>query len=251
MGIIDIPMVKIDWLTFSYGRKKPLFDNFSLSLQAGKAVGLLGRNGTGKSTLLYLMCGLLHPKKGRIEFKGMDVTRCGVEMLSNVFLVPEEFSLPNISLRKYVELYAPFYPAFSDNLLQSCLRNFDLEDDIRLGELSMGQKKKAFMAFALAANTALLLLDEPTNGLDIPSKIQFRKVVADCMNDERTLVISTHQVLDIDKLLTHLVMIDNAKLLLDEDVSTIIEKTGKPLDIEQLFNDIIYNRETLQELFKK
>ena len=234
-------MIKIDRMSFGYGRKRLLFDGFSLRLGAGNVVGLLGKNGTGKSTLLYLVCGLLRPQKGRIVFKGMNVGGHPSEMLSDVFFVPEEFSLPDIRISQYVKLNSPFYPCFSDETLRRCLSDFELEGDLRLGELSMGQKKKAFMSFALATNTSLLLMDEPTNGLDIPSKCQFRKVVSDGMNEGRTIVVSTHQVADIASLLNHIVIIDDSRLLLDMSVRDITEKLGysAPLDVELLFNKIV------------
>ena len=125
---------------------------------------------------------------------------------------------------QYVKLNAPFYPNFSDELLRSCLCDFDMNEDIHLGELSMGQKKKAFMCFALATNTSLLVMDEPSNGLDIPSKSQFRKVIASGMTDEKAVIISTHQVRDIDSLLDHVLIMDRSELLLNESVSNICEK---------------------------
>ena len=99
-----------------------------------------------------------------------------------------------------------------------------MNEDIHLGELSMGQKKKAFMCFALATNTSLLVMDEPSNGLDIPSKSQFRKVIASGMTDEKSVIISTHQVRDIDSLLDHVVIIDGTLVLLNASVKTICDK---------------------------
>ena len=218
-------MIEVKNLSFSYGRRKAkVLDDFSLTLDKGSAYGLLGKNGTGKSTLLYLMAGLLHPQKGNVLYKGVDVKKRYPNTLQEMFLVPEEFVLPNVSLRQYVKLNAPFYPSFSDEMLRACLRDFDMSEDIHLGELSMGQKKKAFMCFALATNTPLLMMDEPTNGLDIPSKSQFRKVIASGMTDEKAVIISTHQVRDIDSLLDHLLIMDGSNLLLDASVSAICEK---------------------------
>ena len=218
-------MIEVKNLSFSYGRRKAkVLDDFSLTLDKGSAYGLLGKNGTGKSTLLYLMAGLLHPQKGNVLYKGVDVKKRYPYTLQEMFLVPEEFVLPNVSLRQYVKLNAPFYPSFSDEMLRACLRDFDMSEDIHLGELSMGQKKKAFMCFALATNTPLLMMDEPTNGLDIPSKSQFRKVIASGMTDEKAVIISTHQVRDIDSLLDHLLIMDGSNLLLDASVSAICEK---------------------------
>ena len=218
-------MIEVENLSFSYGRRKSkVLEDFSMKLDKGSVYGLLGKNGTGKSTLLYLMAGLLRPQTGNVLYKGVDVKKRYPDTLQDMFLVPEEFALPNVSLKQYVKLNAPFYPNFSDELLNTCLRDFDMNEDIHLGELSMGQKKKAFMCFALATNTSLLMMDEPTNGLDIPSKSQFRKVIASGMSDDKAVIISTHQVRDIDSLLDHVLILDGSKLLLNESVATICEK---------------------------
>ncbi len=218
-------MIEVSNIRFSYGRRTaPVFEDFSLSLREGCIYGLLGKNGTGKSTLLYMMSGLLFPQAGEVIFDGNPVAKRSPEVLEDIFLVPEEFDLPAMRLSKYVRINAPFYPHFSEEILYECLKDFDLSADIRLGELSMGQKKKAFMSFALATNTRLLLMDEPTNGLDIPSKSQFRKVVVRHMNDSRTLVISTHQVRDVDMLLDHVAIIDGKRLLLNRSIADICSR---------------------------
>ena len=218
-------MIDVNNVSFSYGRKKSkVLDGFSMQLEKGAVYGLLGKNGTGKSTLLYLMAGLLRPQTGKVLYKGAEVTKRYPNILQDMFLVPEEFALPSVSLKQYVKLNAPFYPNFSDELLRNCLRDFDMNEDIHLGELSMGQKKKVFMCFALATNTSLLMMDEPSNGLDIPSKNQFRKVIASGMSDDKAVIISTHQVRDIDSLLDHVLIMDGSELLLNESVANICEK---------------------------
>lgn len=217
-------IISIKNLTFGYNKKLPLFEEFSLELPKGNIVGLLGRNGAGKSTLLYLMSGLLRPLKGSVVMDGYDVVQRKLATLSDIFIVPEEFSLPRLTLMQFVRLYSVFYPRFSEQLLESCLKEFGLSKDVQLDKLSMGQKKQVYVCFALATNTSLLLLDEPTNGLDIPSKSQFRKVLASGMTDEKTVVISTHQVKDIDRLLDHVLMIDGANILLDVSVADITDK---------------------------
>ena len=279
-------MIEVENLSFSYGRRKSMvLEDFSMKLDKGSVYGLLGKNGTGKSTLLYLMAGLLRPQTGNVLYKGVDVKKRYPDTLQNMFLVPEEFTLPNVSLKQYVKLNAPFYPNFSDELLNACLRDFDMNEDIHLGELSMGQKKKAFMCFALATNTSLLMMDEPTNGLDIPSKSQFRKVIASGMSDDKAVIISTHQVRDIDSLLDHVLIMDGSKLLLDESVSSICEKLyfaeqgmneptegalyvqpsvqghsvilpnkygeDSKLNLEVLFNAMLAERERMQQMFNR
>ena len=278
-------MIEVDNLSFSYGRRKSkVLDEFSMKLDKGSVYGLLGKNGTGKSTLLYLMAGLLRPQTGNVLYNGVDVLKRTPVILQDMFLVSEEFPLPNITMKQYVKLNAPFSPHFSDELLKACLRDFDMNEDIHLGELSMGQKKKAFMCFALATNTSLLLMDEPTIGLDIPSKSQFRKVIASGMSDDKAVIISTHQVRDIDSLLDHVLIMDGSKLLLNESVSAICEKLyfaeqgmNEPTDgalyvqpsvqgnsvilpneynedskmnLEVLFNAMLAEREKMQSVFK-
>ena len=218
-------MLKINDLSFSYnGKSCKVFSEFSLNFEKGAVYGLLGKNGTGKSTLLYLITGLLHPQQGSVLFKGEEVRRRLPSTLSDVFIVPEEFEFPSMSMKQYVKLNAPFYPNFSNEQLKKNLALFEFDENIRLGDLSMGQKKKAYMCFALAANTSLLVMDEPTNGLDIPSKSEFRRLIASNMTDEKTIIISTHQVRDIDSLLDHIVIIDQSRVLLNASNADICRR---------------------------
>lgn len=218
-------MIAAENLSFSYRRsKQEVLQNFSLFLESGRVYGLLGKNGVGKSTLLYLMSGLLTPKSGRVTYHDTDVRRRLPVTLQDMFLVPEEFALPPVSLIKYINFYSPFYPRFSKEDMKKYLHLFEMDMTIDLGALSMGQKKKVFMSFALATNTSLLLMDEPTNGLDIPGKSQFRKLIASGMTEEKTIVISTHQVRDIDKILDHVIIMDNSRVLLNESTTGICNK---------------------------
>ena len=218
-------MLQVENISFSYRRgKKEVLHDFSFSLERGRVYGLLGKNGAGKSTLLYLMSGLLTPKSGKIMYHDTDVRRRLPITLQDMFLVPEEFEFPPISLVSYVELNSQFYPRFSKEDMVKYLHYFEMEQDIDLGALSMGQKKKVFMSFALATHTSLLIMDEPANGLDIPGKSQFRKFIASGMSDDRTIIISTRQVRDIDKILDHVVIMDNSHVLLDASTANICSK---------------------------
>lgn len=218
-------MIKVENLSFTYPKSKHMvLHDFSFSLEAGRVYGLLGRNGAGKSILLYLMTGLLTPKKGKIMYHDINVRSRLPMTLQDMFLVPEEFELPSISLKKYIDLNAPFYPNFSKEDMYKYLHCFEMDMDVNLGALSMGQKKKVFMSFALATNTSLLLMDEPTNGLDIPGKSQFRKFMASGMTDNKTIVISTHQIRDIDKMLDSVMIMDESRVLLNESTVHICEK---------------------------
>lgn len=218
-------MIEVKNISFKYaGGKRLVFDDFSLKLEENKIYGLLGKNGTGKSTLLYLLSGLLRPMKGSVKCDDVDAYKREPEILREIFLVTEEFELPSMRLSEYVDIYKPFYPKYSQEVLENCLRDFELTTDVHLGELSMGQKKKAYMSFALATNTKYLLMDEPTNGLDIPSKSQFRKVIAQNMTEERMVTISTHQVHDVEQMLDHILILDQHSVLLNASVQEITDQ---------------------------
>ncbi|KGI59469.1 ATP-binding cassette domain-containing protein [Prevotella sp. S7 MS 2] len=218
-------MIEIQNMTFGYSKKvEPVFDDFSLSLPENRIYGLLGKNGMGKSTLLNLVCGLLRPQQGRVYIDCMDVNARRVEMLQDVYIVPETFEMPRMSMMKCIEMHRDFYPRFSDEVLIKCLSEFELPEVKRLNELSMGQKKKVYMCLALTSGTRLLVMDEPTNGLDIPSKSLFRKIIANNMTEERTMIISTHQVHDVESLLDHILLLDHSQLLLNASVGELTDR---------------------------
>ena len=231
-------MISIKNVTFGYDPRHKVLQDFSLDFKEGGVYGLLGKNGTGKSTLLYLITGLLRPQNGSVEIDGVDASSRDAATLSDLFIVPEEYDFPPITLQNYVRALKPFYPRFSEELLERCLQYFEMPMDVNLGSLSMGQKKKVYICVALAANTKYLLLDEPTNGLDILSKSLFRKVVVTGMSEDKTVIISTHQVHDVERLLDHVVIVDKNRVLLDQRLE---ETDEAPVDIEQLFIDTLTN----------
>ena len=241
-------MIEVNNISFRYpGTKHNVFSNFNMSLEANNIYGLLGKNGTGKSTLLYLISGLLRPANGEVKVDGRLATDRLPEMLKDMFIVPEEFNLPAVTLDTYAKINKPFYTNFSEEVLESCLKDFELPQTLKLNELSMGQKKKVYMSFALAAGTKYLFMDEPTNGLDIPSKTQFRRVIANNMSDERTLIISTHQVHDVETLLDHILILSESEMLLNSSVSNICEHFSFEYRQPQEMDDtVIYAEPTLQ-----
>ena len=215
-------MITVSNITYAYpGNSANALCNISLTFAPGAIYGLLGANGTGKSTLLYCIAGLLKPQSGSVTLDSTDTFRRLPSTLSEIFIVPEEFDMPSIPLADFVKQNAKFYPNFSAEQLETYLSHFRLTPDIHLGRLSMGQRKKAFIAFALACNTSVLLMDEPTNGLDIPGKVEFRRAVVSAMTDNRTIVISTPQVRDLDRVLDHLVMISPSGVVLNRSIESL------------------------------
>ena len=232
-------MLKIQNVTYGYNAMHNVLENFSLSFDEPGIYGLLGKNGTGKSTLLYLVMGLLRPKQGEITFDGVNTQLRKPELLREMFIVPEEYNLPSIQRMDYGKVLKPFYPNFDEELMVNLLEMFDMKSlpnypNINLGALSMGQKKKIYMCIALASRTKLLVMDEPTNGLDIPGKSQFRKVVAQGMRDDQIVIISTHQVRDVETLLDHVTIIEQNAVLLNEKMNM-----DEPVNLEELFIDAL------------
>ena len=241
-------MIQVENISFSYpGSKHQVFTDFSLNIEGNKIYGLLGKNGTGKSTLLYLMSGLMRAGKGSISIDGINSRERNPLLLQEIFMVPEEFELPAVSLDTYIRINEGFYPRFSREVLNSCLKDFDLPLSLHLKELSMGQKKKVLMSYALAAGTRYLFMDEPTNGLDIPSKSQFRRVVANNMGDDRTIIISTHQVHDVETLLDHILILSENRMLLNASTADICTQYSFELrPANEMDDSVIYAEPTLQ-----
>lgn len=239
-------MINIQNLHFSY-KKKKVFDNLNLQLTPGHIYGLLGKNGTGKSTLLKNVAGLLFPRKGAVTVNGFVPGKRQPEFLKDVFMVPEEFYLPNIPLSEFVKIEAPFYPHFSESQLQTYLRDFDVPQDSTLQNMSYGQKKKVLISFALATNAKVLLMDEPTNGLDIISKSQFRKVLASALDEDRCIIISTHQVKDLENLIDRVTIIDEGKILFDQKVEDIMEKLSFRISSDEMeAREALYSESSLK-----
>jgi ABC-2 type transport system ATP-binding protein len=276
-------MISIQNLHFSY-KKKKVFDGLELEFTPGHVYGLLGKNGTGKSTLLKNMAGLLSPETGQISINEFVPSRRQPQFLQDVYMVPEEFYLPDISINAFIENYAPFYNKFNEAQFRQYLHVFEIPITSTLQNMSYGQKKKVLISFALATNARLLLMDEPTNGLDIISKSQFRKVLAEALDEERCIIVSTHQVKDLENLIDRITIIDEGKILFDQNIETIMQKLsfryaydevevrkafyaesslrgsvivtentdreeGK-MDLELLYKAIIANGESIQNLFK-
>ncbi len=219
-------MIQIKDLHFAYPRQQALFSNLSVHLEPGSITGLLGKNGAGKTSLLKLLTGLLHPISGELSVMNHSPRKREVSMLNDIFFVPEEFYFPGTSIRNYFRAHAPFYPRFDIVMLERILREFELSDDKNLQRLSHGQKKKFLIAFALSTRCRLLVLDEPTNGLDIPSKALFRKILAGSLDEDQLVVISTHQVKDVENLIDKIIILDNGEVIFHHTIQEISQKVS-------------------------
>jgi ABC-2 type transport system ATP-binding protein len=217
-------MINVENLIYHYPKQPRLFDDLTLSVSSGNIVGLLGKNGAGKTSLLKLFTGLSFSLRGKVEVMGFDPAKRLPDFLNNVFFVPEEYYLPSISINDYCKGNCIFYPNFDKGLLKKLLVEFELSEVANIGRLSQGQRKKFFIAFALSTRCKLLVMDEPTNGLDIPSKVMFRKIVASVLTDDQLVIISTHQVKDVENLIDQIVIIDQGKIIFNENIAVISDK---------------------------
>lgn len=235
-------MIHMKDITFHYA-KNPLFSKLDLEIPRGNIYGLLGMNGAGKTTLLKLISGQLFRTEGKAEVMGFDPQQRNPEMLADMFYLPEEFYLQKISMEEFLKIYTPFYPKFNKTELDSYLNIFGIDTSKKLSDLSFGQKKKFLLSFGLASNTSLLILDEPTNGLDIPSKSQFRRIVASALTDDRTFIISTHQVRDMENLIDPIIILHDGKVVFNSPLAdvadnfSILFSTQEPLEETVLYKE--------------
>lgn len=239
-------IVDINHLEFKYKNQEKLLSNFSLVLSSGTINGLLGKNGEGKTTLLKLISGLLFPIRGKVTVNGSESRLREPKMLYNIFLLPEEIPETSMSIKMYKDVYAPFYPDFSTSKFHSYLNEFTIDSGVKnISELSHGQKKKFFIAFGLSTNAKLILLDEPTNGLDIPSKRQFRRMMASAIDEKCCIVISTHQVLDLEDIVDNVIILDKHEIVFNQLTKVINSKLlFKKAENNDQNPDIIYSEST-------
>jgi ABC-2 type transport system ATP-binding protein len=239
-------MIRIEKLKFGYKKNNFLMNNLNLDLQAGYIHGLLGKNGAGKTTLLKQIIGLAFPNEGTCHVMGYESKHRSPEFLQKIFIVPEEFEMLPAKITKYVELHAPFYPNFSNELFKKCLEEFEMTTDEKIQNLSFGQKKKVMLSFGIATNTEVLLLDEPTNALDIPSKRTFRKIIASAFSEERLIIISTHQVRDLDSLIDSVLVLNEGKIIFNQKMHEVSSKLSfSKCDEETETTNILYSEDVM------
>lgn len=216
-------MIKVDNLSFSYG-PVPCLENISLSLEEGKIYGLLGENGVGKTTLLTLLCGLKKLRQGSIVTDGEIPSERTPSFLENQYYLPDEVAPVNSTAIAFARERGCFWPRFSEQNFCSIMELFEMDIHQKMNAMSAGQLKKSYISFALACNPKNLFLDEPTNGLDIPSKAQFRKAILSYTAEDSVVVISTHQVKDLENVIDPIIILDRRDVLLNASVAQISEK---------------------------
>lgn len=238
-------MINISNMDFAY-KKTNLFSNLSLNLKPGNIYGLLGKNGAGKTSLLKIISGLLFPDMGLVKVNSFIPNKREPDFLQDIFFLPEEYYLPGLKADEYRKTYAPFYPSFDEAKFTELLTEFKLPLNQKLNSFSYGQKKKFLISFGIACNSRIFLLDEPTNGLDIPSKTQFRRIIATVGTEDRLIIISTHQVRDMENLIDPIIIIDEGKVIFNESMERITDKiTVKKVTDEPGKDDVLYSEKEI------
>lgn len=216
-------MIRIKDLGFSYGENVVLKD-ITMNLEEGRIYGLLGENGVGKTTLLTLLSGLKNAKAGNIDIDGHNPWKREPSLLTEIYYLSDEVAEINMKAIEYAENYGKFWEGFDLNKFIEIMESFENDINQKMNRMSFGQLKKTHIAFALACNTKYLFMDEPTNGLDIPSKAQFRKAVMKYTREDSTLLISTHQVRDLENIIDPIIILDRQDVLLNASLEKIAEK---------------------------
>ena len=273
-------MIRIEKLGFSYGQV-PVLKNITMNLEPGKIYGLLGENGVGKTTLLTLLAGLKKPLQGSIDIDGSAPYSRTPRVLENQFYLADEMLPVPMKAAEYARITGEFWPNYKQDTFEEIMELFENTSDKKMNEMSTGQLKKTYISLALALGCKYLFLDEPTNGLDIPSKAQFRSALMKYTGEDSTIVISTHQVRDLESIIDPIIILDRQDVLLNaslEDISRKLyfdygtqlhpeslyseqlpggfiqvypnaEGADSKVNIEALFNAVHHNKEFIKGLF--
>jgi ABC-2 type transport system ATP-binding protein len=255
-------MIQTTNLYFKYSKSSPpVFEDLSIKLEKGSIYGLLGENGVGKTTFLRLLSGLLFPKRGAMEVNNFTPSKREAAFLKQIYYFPENLEIIDKSIIKYAEMYMPFYSKFNNEQFKYCISEFSINPNMPVSALSQGNRKKAMLAFAIACNTEILLLDEPTNGLDIPSKTIFRHLLSEAKTSEKIIIISTHQVREVEDLIDPIIIMEYNQILLNNTIKEIKQKFAEnilpnnnvvendKINLEALFNTAVENKSTFKNTF--
>jgi len=233
-------MITISNLAFSYGTF-PVLNNINMKLEEGRIYGLLGENGVGKTTLLTLLCGLKQVRNGSVDIDGENPYDRNPLFLQNQFYLADEFAPVNAAAQSWAAQTGKFWPDYDHAKFLEIMALFEVDPTKNMSRMSTGQLKKTHISFALAVNVKYLYMDEPTNGLDIPSKAQFRSAIMKYTREDSVIVISTHQVRDLENIIDPIIILDKQDVLLNATVEEITEKLyfdyGTQLNPEALYTE--------------
>ena len=233
-------MIEIKDLAFSYG-KTPILKSITTMLEEGRIYGLLGENGVGKTTLLTLLCGLKKVCSGSITTDGENPFDRTPTLLQIQFYLPDEVLPVSMKAECFAKERGAFWPDYDHSKFLEIMKEFENDPAKKMNQMSAGQLKKTYISLALACGCKYIFMDEPTNGLDIPSKTQFRSAIMKYTSDDSTIVISTHQVRDLENIIDPIIILDRQDVLLNASVEEITSKLyfdyGTQLHPESLYSE--------------
>lgn len=233
-------MIEIKDLAFSYG-KTPILKSITTTLEEGRIYGLLGENGVGKTTLVTLLCGLKKVCSGSITTDGENPFDRTPTLLQNQFYLPDEVLPVAMKAECFAKERGAFWPNYDHSKFLEIMKEFENDPAKKMNQMSAGQLKKTYISLALACGCKYIFMDEPTNGLDIPSKTQFRSAIMKYTSDDSTIVISTHQVRDLENIIDPIIILDRQDVLLNASVEEITSKLyfdyGTQLHPESLYSE--------------
>lgn len=233
MDNTNVPLFECRQLTKKYGNKEAL-NNVNLTLEKGKIVGLLGPNGSGKTTLIKLANGLLSPTSGELKING---NRIGVETKKIVSYLPERTYLNSwMKVDEILKFFSDFYEDFNRAKAEDMLKRLNINTNDRLRTMSKGTKEKVQLILVMSREAQIYFLDEPIAGVDPAARDYILDTIISNYNPEATVVISTHLISDIEKVLDEVVFIHNGVIKLQKSVDEIREENG--MSVDSLFREV-------------
>ena len=227
-------VLSIHNLNKSFQGKKVL-DNITLEIEAGKIVGLMGKNGSGKTTLLKLINDLLTIDSGEILLDGKHISEKTKAIVS---YLPERTYLDNSqTVQQAVHFFSVFYPDFNKDTAISLLNDLGLDPHARLSKMSKGMKEKVQLILVMSRKAKLYVLDEPLGGIDPVTRDYILKTILSNFNENASMLITTHLISDVEKILDQVLFIDNGKIILNEDADALRLKEG--LSIDEIFRRLV------------
>lgn len=220
-------LLEINHLYKNYDDKKVLKD-INLKLKGGKIIGLLGQNGTGKSTLIKLINDLLIPTKGNIKVNGNDI---GVETKKIISYLPERTYLnKNMTVNEVINYFNDFYDNFDSKKARKLLKDLKLDENQKLSKMSKGMQEKVQLVLVMSRKALLYILDEPLGGVDPATRDYILDTILNNFNHDASIIISTHLIADIERILDEVVFINDGKIILHEDTDELREKENASID---------------------
>lgn len=226
-------IIQISGLNKSYGYKQVIKD-MNLNLEGGKIIGLLGPNGSGKSTLIKILGGVLKPDSGNVTIDGKQI---GIDTKKIVSYLPERTYLsPSMKVREAISMFADFYEDFRTERAEEMLNrlNINLNDTIK--SLSKGTREKVQLVLVMSRDALVYLLDEPMGGVDPAAREYILKTILSNYNENACVIISTHLISDVEKVLDQVLFIQNGNVILNSTVDEIRDE--KKESVDALFREV-------------